>query len=447
MRILWSAIVFALICASAKAAESPFAIYDRDPAHLWNRLYRAMAVRTEAGVEYGIDNSEPYQDSFDDPKTLTVVLDEFLKRQGEDRAPGALRRALLLNDVWAAFDLATGPEAGANGASLRRRLARVIGQLRLQSSQIADLPDNYAQAVKSGTFAADFDPGRPDLAFLPPDLLDTNGRWVEIGEDGLGAVTPFHLQMLSGRSVFRVFIRCPGGRDATLSYLDSLNLYPTPWGFKPAAIATRTYPRPSKERWNPLRLDRATPQLPQGTIVALVRQMMVINGQLKPSPTSVTQKVQFRVFKDLSKPGGLPGGEQDNGKFNNQQLVFEFVMRRRDLLAAEVGGLHHVTQNEAEYQLTTVFEGGSRETHLRGPVVLATCVRCHSLSGIFSVNTYSGSINGGIPSPFLKSNPQLLPATSVGYQGNATADWKTNQFDWGLLRGLLEADAQAPPPH
>jgi len=447
MRNLWSAIVLALICASATAAESQFAIYDRDPAHLWNRLYRAIAVRTEAGVDYGIDNSEPYHDGFDDPKTLTAVLDEFLKRHGEDRAPGALRRALLQNDVWAAFDLATGPETGKDGASLRRRLARVIGRLRMQSSQIAQLPDNYAQAVKSGAFAADFDPGRPDRAFLPPDLLDANGQWVEIGEDGLGAVTPFHLQMLSGRSVFRVFIRCPGGRNATLSYLDSLNLYPTPWAFRPADVATRTYPRPSKERWDPLRFDRATPQLPQGTIVALVRQMMVIDDRLKPSPTSVTQKVQFRVFKDLNKPGGLPGGEQDNGKFNSQQLVYEFVMRRRDLLAAEAGGLHRVTQDEAEYQLTTVLEGGSRETHLRGPIVLATCVRCHSPNGIFSVNTYSGSINGGIPSPFLKSNPQLLPATSIGYQGNATADWKTSQFDWGLLRGLLEADAQPPPLH
>jgi hypothetical protein len=32
MRIIWSAIVLAVICVSAKAAQSPFAIYDRDPA-------------------------------------------------------------------------------------------------------------------------------------------------------------------------------------------------------------------------------------------------------------------------------------------------------------------------------------------------------------------------------------------------------------------------------
>jgi hypothetical protein len=43
----------------------------------------------------------------------------------------------------------------------------------------------------------------------------------------------------------------------------------------------------------------------------------------------------------------------------------------------------------------------------------------------------------------VKTNPQLLPATSIGYQGNATADWESNKFDRKLLRGLLEADVPA----
>jgi hypothetical protein len=75
------------------------------------------------------------------------------------------------------------------------------------------------------------------------------------------------------------------------------------------------------------------------------------------------------------------------------------------------------------------LEGGSREAHLRGPVVLGTCVRCHSLNGISAVNTYSGSINGLISSREVKSNPQLLPAISIGYQGDATADRKTSQLE------------------
>jgi hypothetical protein len=433
-RTLWSALVMTAVCLVAEATESSLVVYDRDPGHLWNRLYGAIAARTGGDADYGMDNSEPYHESFDNPEKLVAILDEFREKHGEDWAPDPLRRALLQNDVWAAFDLATGPNVEAEGASLRRDLARVIRRLRLQSSQISSLPDNYAQAVKSAAFATDFDPEHPDRAFLPPDLLDAQGQWVEIGEDGVGPVAPFHVEMLSGRSVFRVFIRCPGGRQATLSYLETLNLYLTPWALKPADIATQ-YPSRVKVRWNPLRFDPATPQFPAGTIVALVRQMMVINEVLKPVTTSITQKVQFRVFKDIGKPGQV----QDFGEFNNHQLVYELVMRRRDILAGRAGGFHPVTQDETEYQLTTILEGGSREARLRGPVVLATCVRCHSLNGIFSVNTYSGFLNGVSPAS-AKTNPQLLPGTSIGYQARATSDWKMSQFDWGLLRGLLEAD-------
>ena len=427
-----------LICATAQAAQPPWAIYDRNPGHLWNRLYAAIAVRTEGSVDYGVDNSEPFHDSFGNPQKLTTTLDEFLEQHGENRAPGALRRALLLNDVWAAFDLANTPEVGAEGVSLRRRLARVIGRLRVQSPQISSLPDNYTQAVGSTAFASDFDPEHPERAFLPPDLLDAKGQWVEIGADGAGAVAPFHVEMLSGRSVFRVFIRCPGGRQATLAYLETLNLYPTPWELNPQDIGTR-YPDHTKVRMRPLLVNHATPQFPPGTIVALVRQMMVINDELQPVPTSITQKVQFRVFKDTGEPGRI----YTQGDFNAQQLVYELVMRRRDLLAGEKGGFHAVTPDEAEYQLTTQPMGVTREAHLRGVVVLSTCKRCHTANGIFSVNTYGRTFSPAVA----QDNTQLLPATSVGYQGNATALWKTSQFNWGVLRGLLESDINAAPRH
>jgi hypothetical protein len=438
MRTLWPALIMMLTCITAQAAPPPWTIYDRNPEHLWNRLYAAIAVRTEGGLDYGVDNSEPFHESFDDPQKLIAILNEFLDKHGEDRAPGALRRALLLNDVWAAFDLTNTPIVGAEGASLRRRLARVIGRLRMQSPQISGLPDNYAQAVASTAFAADFNPEHPEHAFLPPDLLDPKGQWVEIGEDGLGAVAPFHVEMLSGRSVFRVFIRCPGGRQATLAYLETLNLYPTPWELNPQDLGTR-YPDHTRIRMRPLLFNHATPQLPPGTIVALVRQMMVINDELQPVPTAITQKVQFRVFKDP----GATGLIQTQGDFNSQQLVYELVMRRRDLLAGEKGGFHAVTPDEAEYQLTTLPMGVSREAHLRGVVVLSTCVRCHSANGIFSVNTYGQSFSPAVA----HDNPQLLPATSVGYQGNATAYWKTTQFNWGVLCGLLETDVNAAPRH
>ena len=242
-------------------------------------LSRDCRANREGAVDYGVDNAEPYRDAFDDPKRLAAILDEFLDKHGERRARGDLRRALLQNDVWSAFDLATTPEVGASGVLLRRRLAHVIERLQLKSSHNSSLPDNYAQAVKSAAFATDFDPEHSDRAFLPPDLLDPNGQWVEMGETGLGAVAPFHVEMLSGRSAFRVFIRCPGGRPATLSYLETLNLYPTPWALNPQDIGSRSPDHGKGARALHLRcysIQRLR-QFPPGTdCCVLVRQMMVV---------------------------------------------------------------------------------------------------------------------------------------------------------------------------
>jgi hypothetical protein len=47
-----------LITAAADAADTSIAICDRDSKHLWNPLYEAIAVRTDGGMKYGVDNSE-----------------------------------------------------------------------------------------------------------------------------------------------------------------------------------------------------------------------------------------------------------------------------------------------------------------------------------------------------------------------------------------------------
>jgi hypothetical protein len=423
MRMTFAIVATTLLWALARAAPAPVAIYDRDPQHLWNRLYREIAVRTEGAAAYGIDNAEPFHEPFDHPQRLIAVLKEFLAVHGEIRCATALRRALMQNDLWSAFDLAASASAGAEDAALRLLLARVIERMALPDGAIAQLPDNYAAAVKSAKFAADFDPTHPEQSFLPPDLFDPNGPWVQIAADDRGApVAAMHVEMLSGRSVFKVYIRIPGGRQTTLAYLATLNLYPTPWALRPADIAT-TYPDHNKVRWSPLRFDPHTPQFPPGTILALVRQMMVIDDQLAPVPTPVTQKVQFRVYKDVGPATADVGA---------RQLPFEFVLRRRDLLGAAAVGLHAVAADESEYQLTTIPMGGSRDQLLGGPVVLSTCARCHSADGIFSVNSYT--------SPFSpdRANPQLLPAHVPDVEAQRTADWKQKQFNWGLLRGLLE---------
>src|SRR5579862_1636198 len=126
MRTLWFAVLMTLVGTVAQAADAPAAIYDKNPDHLWNRLYRAIAMRTANGMSYGADNSVPFREPFDDPTRLAAVLEEFLDHHGERRLNGDLARALLLSDVWAAFDLAASSSRDSASARIDRLLARVM---------------------------------------------------------------------------------------------------------------------------------------------------------------------------------------------------------------------------------------------------------------------------------------------------------------------------------
>src|SRR5688572_18698482 len=370
----------ALFCILSMAAEGPPAaapkaagvtVYDPDPQHLLNRLHRAMAVRTIGGVDYGTDNAIPFINDADELLSgdahvqLLSVLDEFLRTQTPDRLPGELPRALLQHEAWVTFDHTllrqTLDELPAQRKALRARLAKVIALLAMKDSDIARLPDNYADAVKSGVFPRDFDPANPDKTFLPPDLFDTKGPWVEISDDHGQSVAPVHVQSLQGRSVFRIFIRCPGERKDTLAYMQKLNLHTTPWVLEPATIATTHLG--NKIRWDPLRMDKTTPQFPKGTMIALVRQMILINDKVQLRSSRITQSVQFRVFRSVGE--GIVYSEQEQAK---SQAFFELNMRRGDLLASKAGGLHAVAKDDVEYQ---IFPLGShfeetRESRLRG---------------------------------------------------------------------------------
>jgi hypothetical protein len=425
MRFILCGALLVFFSSFADAADAPVAIYSADPSHLWNRLYRAMAIRTFNGVSYGADIAEPYSDDFESREQLISTLDEFLRSKEEGSHPGEVRRALMLNDVWTAFDISTvhgDPE-------LRFRLARAVERLRMPMSDIARLEDNYAAAVKTRQFPKDFDPAHPEIPFLPPDLFDPAGPWVQIGESGRSLVAPTHVEMVSGRSAFFVFIRCPGGREATLSYLQRLNLHPTPWQPNVHSVGTR-YPDNQQVRLNVLIPDSKTPQFPEGTTVALVRRMMVIDENLEPVVTPITQKIQFRVYRTLKYT--TQGDTRDI--FDQTQSAFEIVLRRRELIAGTDGGLHPVSADEREHQALLVPIERKSNAYFTGPIVLRTCATCHTAEGIFSVRSYLGMFDHN------PADPQLLPADQPEYQGLATARWKKAQFNWGMLEGLLQAE-------
>ncbi len=169
------------------------AVYDGRPTHVWNRLYAALRVREDSqGNRYGEDSLDPmlWRESehlLSQPShgLALRVLDEFLRTHAETLIRDPLKRAMLQRDLWAAFDWSVQqnsvprrPGYKDEKRALQARLAEVMRRLALTQEQIKSLPDNYAQAVASGAFAAQYDPIQPQRIFLPPDLFDPRGPWV-----------------------------------------------------------------------------------------------------------------------------------------------------------------------------------------------------------------------------------------------------------------------------
>jgi hypothetical protein len=427
-RVLLGAALFLLVTATVLADEAPPALYDPDPQHIFNRLYAAIAVRTEGGKRFGIDSVTAFQEPFDDSARVAALADELVARKELVSSLGELKRALLLHDVWTAFDVA----ASLNDRKALGPLARAVGALAMDEQSIARLPNNYAEAVRSGSFARDFDPEHTDRAFLPADLFDQQGPWIPVGETGTDLVAPLHVSAVSARSAFMVFIRCPGGREATLGYLQTLNLYRAPFEFVPDPLGTAYEPSGERPvRTDVIMLNRKTPQFPPGTVVALVRQMAVVNDKLQPVMTRITQSIQFRAFKTNDWDWSRTTRES----FERSQHLFEITMTRADLLGRRSGGLHQLAADETSQELTgSVRMEWTRAQKLRGPVVMATCVRCHAAPGIFSVNTYTGRFDD---SRHRALNPSLPPSDDPDYQRKATMDRKMQRYDWGLLQGIL----------
>ena len=236
--------------ASIKATTSEtWTLYDPDPNHVWNRLYRNFYRREgRDGSEYGYNELDPllwwstkyllktpaYQQGI-------TVLDEFLSAHGEKMIADPLKRAILQRDLWAIFDWTTVLlNNSKEKLDLQIRLAQVIKRLTLSPDQIAALPDTYNQATSSRAFAVGYDPNNRERPFLPPDLFDRKGPWVQLSARGGRPVALAHVDFVSGRSVFLVFMRLPEGREATLKYLKTLSDFPKPWLADPGRPASAT---------------------------------------------------------------------------------------------------------------------------------------------------------------------------------------------------------------
>jgi hypothetical protein len=420
---------------SAPAAAMPelgqVTIYDSDPAHLWNRLHCALFIRTiSSGKRFGQDELDPllWSESKhlligERHKYILLLLDEFLSTSGEKLVKDPLRRAIFQRDLWSVFDWLANPKAEyayrpdqrtAEQRALEVRLAKVIRRLALSPEEIKHLPDGYAAAVAAKAFPTSHNAAHPEIAFLPADVFKPDGPWVLLGEH-MKSAAPVHLRKVQGRSAFFVFMNLPGGRVATETYLKQLAVFPN---------------RLTRDANNSAIFDPHLPQFPVGTQLALVREMFVIDDKGKIEPTRLIESIQVRVYREIPKI--------DPARADSQQGVqdfHEFRFTRNDLFAGKNGGLHAVTPEEPELVLLSPMpqdEFEQNPSDPRPPAILRTCIGCHSLPGVHSMQSLRRDFIR-LP-PF----PQLEPYER-SQQEEAAMLKKWEDYSWGLLQGLLEA--------
>jgi hypothetical protein len=412
--------------SAGQHSRNTLAIFDSDPNHIWNRTYSCLFVRQNAdGKQYGEDALDPllwpttrYLLKGDSHRRVLACLDEFLNGHAERAVQDPLRHAILQRDLWAVFDwVAAGDDSLQQRRELESRLAEVIQRLALVPEQVESLPDTYDAAVAARQFASAYDPHKPQQPFLPPDLFRKDGPWVCLSAH---SEEPTAIVHFSGRSQFFVFMRLPGGRDATLAYIEKLRS-----SSQPAVLMNDSATL----------LNLALPQFPVGTEVALVRQLIVISNVGKLVPTRLTESVQLRVYHSITP--GTQYMNYINGPSSHDQDFFEFRMSRVELFAHRGGGLVAVGPGQSEFAMFSThgidaFE--SRDSLDPESVILKRCRGCHSDSGIHSVQSRVQWMKR--PSDISGQVGHDVVDDPIAWETRVTVTRKEQQSDFKLLQTL-----------
>jgi hypothetical protein len=413
--------------AGSLKSDKPLPLYDKDPNHLWNRLFAVLYIRPGENPPPGqarrIEGGDAYLDPLLWPETARFtadravlektirLLDEFLEQKGADLITDPLKRAIFQHDLWAVYDRVARQRPRTGLATLHgemlRKMAQVIRAVALSKEEIAALPDNYALALKSGHFAAEhgFD---PRIDYLPADLPtgpgnSTTGDWVEITYPG--HVPPYHTHDFGGRSYFRIFYRFPAGRQAVLDYL------------KYVADEGVDKDHPEAARRAVLK-SKGLRQIPAGTQLALLRQMVVLDKNLEPVPTSIVQELRMRIFKNVE-------GKEDPATTSGEGVNIYFYELKRALAfdGLRKGGLERQPNNLKVYRPLFHFNedwGRARGREGLAFLPVAThCIACHGHKpggnvGVYSIHSIHAAFslagatrNGppGIATPMTKEAP------------------------------------------
>ena len=220
---------------SVRAAETT-ALFHPDPQHISNLLYRQLHVRTEpGGKEHGFDDLDPLLWN-----ETNYLLDRRIVRHERSLWPAnsfvlmpsakspTARNAQFSSVICGRFSTGRMSQSGRdcrikpNAANSWPGSLPSSGVSRFRRMISRQLPDTYARALQHHEFPAAYDPASPNQAFLPPDLFDPSGPWICLGAPDHDLAAPLHDLSFTARSVFFVFARLPGGRDATLAYFKQL---------------------------------------------------------------------------------------------------------------------------------------------------------------------------------------------------------------------------------
>ncbi len=406
-------------------------LYSPDPQHLWNRLYSSLFLRVDAGGNrFGPDSLDVLL--WTDTKHLLTepthgrairVLEEFNETHAEKLIESPLKRAVMQRDLWAAYDWTARIRylAGKNSvlvaavSELQSRLAAVMKRIALTREEIAALPNNYAAAVVGGKFPAEPDPSHPEAPFLP-SLFQAQSPWSCLGG---GDDLPLALQHSNGcshRAAFLVFIRLPGGKATLPAYLEAIR----------KCVPYIPDPHPARRRFGglePMKPNPAMPQIPAGTMVALIRQMLLIDNEGRPTASPLTESAQLRVYRQIV---------DDQSDFDgvHAQSFYEFLMDRKELFANVSGGLRAVGEENREFGFGPEVEltgsdpfDSAQAIEAPRPRPLQNCLMCHRAPGVYSVNS--------IVSLFSRNNPtalQLLHVTSPDDEREKTVKHKSQWF-------------------
>lgn len=394
-------------------------LYDANPHHLWNRIHQSFHVRVAPdGSEYGFDTVDPllwretrHLLNGSSHRRALIVIDEFLMSRGERLIADPLKRAVFQHDLWTIFDWLVSTSEGDKSArtALEQRLARVIRRLALTRRDIETLPDSYAAAVASGAFATNRSQEQP---VLPNDLFTAAGPWVSVG--GVQPLVPEHATELS-RSSFIVLWSVPGGSTDTARYLKKL------WDFPEPFVSDETF-QLARDGEVRAKINPAMPEIPDGTRIALVRKMLLIDDAGVIVPSNVVESIQLRTFR-------------------RPHAFSELRMSRADLFTGRSGGLRAVAADEKDFitfsaQGMDPFDNQQGRGPLNRARVLQGCNNCHHVGFERAIETVLSLRRILKPWPLVDSRHERWARWYT--QPIVAAEAKSRSYEWGLIEGLWQ---------